>query len=237
MLSYRSTWSFKHCTKEPVLRQSRRRSPWGESTTSSNIGNYKSTVTHTVHTLVTHILSFTRFAHPHSPISHIQFFTLYSTVPPTQTDTQKQNTLHRITSSLNIKLILCFLYLSDFLGKMPLFLINLLKTFHWNIFAAVLSSSVISDWHWRSVFLYFCVCKFKLMPRFLILCACLWSLWKTNNNLESPVSPGLRRSSKRVRISVVVRATVLGYPQAWNMLCNRSIRKLTRWHTAIPFQG
>lgn len=35
--------------------------------------------------------------------------------------------------------------------------------------------------------------------------------WKKNNNVESPTSPEQRRPSKRVRISVVVRATDLGH--------------------------
>ncbi|KAI9528997.1 hypothetical protein NQZ68_015764 [Dissostichus eleginoides] len=38
-----------------------------------------------------------------------------------------------------------------------------------------------------------------------------------NNNVESPVSPELRRPSKRVRISIVVRAPDQGYPNAWNL--------------------
>lgn len=39
---------------------------------------------------------------------------------------------------------------------------------------------------------------------------------KKNNNVESPTSPELRKTSKRVRISVVVRAGDRGRLFAWN---------------------
>lgn len=46
---------------------------------------------------------------------------------------------------------------------------------------------------------------------FLLTLCCLSPVaWKKNNNVESPTSPEHRRPSKRVRISIVVRATDLG---------------------------
>lgn len=55
--------------------------------------------------------------------------------------------------------------------------------------------------------------------------------WKKNNNVESPTSPEHRRPSKRVRISVVVRATDLG---AWKPPGNRSISQSADCHPIIP---
>lgn len=51
--------------------------------------------------------------------------------------------------------------------------------------------------------------------------------WKKNNNVESPTSPEHRRPSKRVRISVVVRATDRGLPHAWKPPGNRFISQST----------
>lgn len=49
-------------------------------------------------------------------------------------------------------------------------------------------------------------------------------IWKKNNNVESPTSPELRRPSKRVRISVVVRATQMpGIRPATGSSANQSI--------------
>lgn len=59
--------------------------------------------------------------------------------------------------------------------------------------------------------------------------------WKKNNNdPESPTAPELRRSSKRVRISVVVRATARGHPQAWSLPGNRFLSQSAHSHPAIP---
>lgn len=60
-------------------------------------------------------------------------------------------------------------------------------------------------------------------------------IWKTNNNVESPTSPEQRRPSKRVRISVVVRATDLGHaPNAWKPPGNRFISQSADCHPIIP---
>lgn len=49
-------------------------------------------------------------------------------------------------------------------------------------------------------------------------------IWKKNNNVESPTAPELRRPSKRVRISVVVRATQMpGIRPATGSSANQSI--------------
>lgn len=66
------------------------------------------------------------------------------------------------------------------------------------------------------------------------VCLSLITRKKNNNNTESPTAPELRRPSKRVRISVVVRATTRGDPKAWSPPDDRLLSQSADSHPAIP---
>lgn len=67
-----------------------------------------------------------------------------------------------------------------------------------------------------------------------VVCLSLVTWKKNNNNAESPTAPELRRPSKRVRISVVVRATTWGDPNALSLPDNRFLSQSADCHPAIP---